>query len=150
MDISKQDLIDELKSIINKKIKELKHSIKKTEESRDLETKSSVGDKYETSRALIQIELGQYQKQLKGHLAKIQSLNEINPNKKMDVVETGALVETDTANYFISIGFGEFLIKGKKIFVISLNSPIGEKMAGAKVNDKIEFNGITQTLQKVS
>jgi predicted RNA-binding protein len=49
----------------NEKIKNLQLLIKSTTDSRNSNTKSSAGDKHETSRAKIQTEFNNYSKQLK-------------------------------------------------------------------------------------
>ena len=58
-------ILKELNSVLNEKIVLLKKAIDQAVESRDLETKSSAGDKHETSRAIIQREIDQLASQLK-------------------------------------------------------------------------------------
>ena len=53
----KQLILNQLHKILDQKMESLVHNISSAEESRDSNTKSSAGDKYETSREMTQIEI---------------------------------------------------------------------------------------------
>ena len=73
----KTKIIDQLSSLIQEKINAIQQSISLAEESRNDATKSSVGDKHETSRALVQNEIENYQKILNKALLQQNQLNNI-------------------------------------------------------------------------
>jgi len=111
-------------------------------ESKRNETKSSAGDKFETGRAMMQAE----EDKVSGQLAKIQqqiaimqSISNIGGDKS--IVELGALVETNTGTYFVSISHGKVLVDGEKVFAISPNSPVAQAMLGLGPSDTYSFNG---------
>ncbi len=66
----------------NEKIKNLQLLIKSTTDSRNSDTKSSAGDKHETSRAKIQTEIDHYSKQLSISLNQLHQLDSIDINLK--------------------------------------------------------------------
>ena len=55
--MQKEALISLIKIILNEKISNLNKDINSLKESQKNDTKSSMGDKYETGRAMIQLEL---------------------------------------------------------------------------------------------
>lgn len=110
-------------------------------ESAESDTKSSMGDKYETGREMVMQERMKLEDQ-KALIAKqISFLKSIDLNKNYSKVEFGALAITNTATYFICIPIGLLEVDVNKIFVISANSPIGQVLLGKSVGEKIEFNG---------
>ena len=102
------------------------------------ETKSSAGDKHETGRAMLQLEMEKAGQQLasinqmKIVLARIQ----INPTS---IIKLGSLIITDHANYFLAISAGEIKIKDTPYFAISPGSPIGKLLVGKKADDTVNF-----------
>ncbi len=60
----KQLVYNKILKILDDKIEILKEEIESTKESRNNDTKSSAGDKYETGRAMMQIELDKNEAQL--------------------------------------------------------------------------------------
>ena len=62
--IFKSSLYQHLVKEVNYKIDALSNEIKLLDQSRDSNTKSSAGDKYETDRSMVQLELEKYQSQL--------------------------------------------------------------------------------------
>lgn len=137
----KKELIGKLNEKLDENIKTLQTAITSAKESRDSNTKSSVGDKYETNRAMMHIEIEKNEAQLSQNLKLKQSLSEIDVNKTDDCVGFGSLIITDNGNYFISIGFGMLKLGGNKYFAISMSSPIGNAFIGKKVGNSINFRG---------
>lgn len=140
---AKEKLIKRLNDIIDHRIDEANASIIATRESRDSETKSSAGDKYETGRAMAQIELDKYQDQLDKAVKMKNALAQIEPKKKGARVEFGSLVISNQGNYFISVGLGLIETNGEKYFAISLASPIGKLCEGKSVGDTFAFRDKT-------
>lgn len=129
----KDKIIQYLHFYIDKKINAINVAINSSKESRDRDTKSSAGDKHETSRAMMQIELDQNEGQLSNLLRLKNEINQI-PIQDFKKVKTGSLVTTNEGMYFISIGIGKIEVNANTYFAISLASPIGlllkDKIAG--------------------
>lgn len=137
----KQAVYNKLMQIINERINSARLAIASAKEARDNETKSSVGDKYETGRAMMQMELEKNRVQLTKTLSLKNELDQINLNKKCDKVEFGSLVITSNGNYFITIGIGKIRIDNKVYYSISLASPIGKAMQNKKEKERFNFQG---------
>lgn len=134
-------ILEELNKMIREKTDLLEQTIKAAKESRDNETKSSVGDKYETGRAMVQMELEKSQAQLAQTESLKTSLSRIDPNSKFTNVAFGSLVVTSQGTYFFSIAHGKIVLDREVIFCLSPVSPIGKLLAGKKAGDKVQFQG---------
>jgi len=138
---TKESVYQHIMLLIENKIDAARLNIQSAKESRDNETKSSVGDKYETGRAMMQIELEKNRVQLNKALNLKNELEQIDPNTKTQRIGFGSMVITNIGSYFISIGIGKLRIEKESIFCISLASPIGKFLHNKKVGDKFVFQG---------
>ena len=75
--------------------------------------KAVQGDKYETGRAMMQIEEDNNRTQLLQALQVKNQLQKINLQKEFAKVGLGSLVTTNHAVYFLSIGIGQVTIENK-------------------------------------
>ena len=126
---------------IAEQIETLTTSIQSLEEARNRETKSSVGDKYETGRAMMQQEIARKQEQLQQVLETKLILSSIKLEEHSDRVVLGSLVKTSKGYFYLSIGYGKLKLEDQLYFVISKHSPIGRLMIGKKVGEMVEFRG---------
>ncbi len=105
------------------------------------ESKSSAGDKHETSRAMAQLE----QEKIGGQLIEMTKLHailqRIDPTFVSDSIQLGSLVETSSGWFYLSVGIGILNSSGNTLFCITPNAPVGKLLVGKKVQDSIEFNG---------
>lgn len=119
-------------------------------ESRDSDTKSSAGDKFETGREMMQREMDKISASLdmqKNQLAQMQRIDlHENPNR----VGIGSFIETDAENYYLSVGLGKLTCVGSPFYAISADSPIGELLMGKQKGDTIELRGRKITLKSIS
>ena len=145
----KNKLINHLKQIIEEKINILNADISSLIESRNNDTKSSAGDKYETGREMTQIELNKLEAQLVKTKLILSDLIKAESIKTNTSIDFGALVYTNKENYFLSIPFGKVEVENEKFFAISLASPIGSLLKGKKKGDIISFNGREIKIEKI-
>jgi transcription elongation GreA/GreB family factor len=118
-------------------------------ESRDSDTKSSAGDKFETGREMMQREMDKISASLdmlKGQLAQMKRIS-LNENKTR--IGVGSFITTDTENYYVSVGLGKLLYGETTFYAISADSPLGELLMGKKVNDTIELRGRKINLKSI-
>ncbi len=135
--------------MVDHRLQTIEKSLQAIRESRDNETKSSVGDKYETGRAMLQIEEDNYQKQLHQVLLLKNQLQKINLKNVGDGVQQGSLVITGQASYFISVGLGKIEMERQSYFCISPVSPVARKLLNRKAGDQFEFNGRTVEIKEI-
>ncbi len=104
------------------------------------ETKSSAGDKHETGRAMVQLEMEKTGKQLQ-ESAKLQAvLAQLNYIKKNKHVCLGSLVYTNKGIYFISVSLGKITSKNIDYYAVSPQAPIGRVLLGKQAGDTVVWN----------
>ena len=135
---------------LNEKLNSIEFLIISAIESRDYDSKSSVGDKHETSRAKIQLEIDNYSKQKLNIIEKLKVLEAIDINKKNNKVENGALLETNVGFFFIAIGLGKWTVNNKQIFIITLASPIGKLMKDKVESSSFSFRNLNYKIIKIN
>jgi transcription elongation GreA/GreB family factor len=114
------------------------------------ESKSSVGDKYETGRSMMQIEGEKAAHQLAEATRLKEMLYQISPEKRSGKIGSGSLVITNTRKIFISIGIGRIDFNGEEILVVAPTSPLGKALMGCSVNDRVAFNGESMVILDVA
>jgi transcription elongation GreA/GreB family factor len=134
---------------IDQRIDSIQQSILSAREAANDETKSSAGDKYETGRAMMQIEIDNQNGQLAEAQRLFAQLKDINPEKIHDIIQKGSVVTTNLGNYFIAIGAGKIEVEGNDYFAVGISSPIGQQLLGRKPGDSFEFNGKRFTIDEV-
>lgn len=151
MDLAiKIKLYEHCKSVIEKQIVTAQNAIASAEESRNNETKSSVGDKYETGRAMMQNEIAKNQAQLAKATQFKMELAQIIPDKKNEIVEQGSLVMTNHGNfYIINTGLGKIKLEDITYYAISLASPIGHVIGHKKVGDELSFQNRKYVIKEI-
>jgi len=143
----KSELLEIIHQKISEKIQKLEQLIAETRASNN-DTKSSMGDKYETSREMLQQEINNLQIQLNEHLKSQQILKNINPNPHK-IVTLGSLVETEKGKFFIAVSLGELSFNQEKIFVISAESPLAKAMNGKKTGESFVVNNLSQIIKNI-
>lgn len=146
----KNALIDLGKAQIDEKLTSIELELKNLHESSNSETKSSMGDKYETSREMITQERNKFESQKVLLLQQRSFLMSIDVEKAYDKVEFGALVYTDNAIYFICTALGKLVVGDQAIFAVSANSPIAQSMLGKGVGSAIQFNNQSFVIQDIA
>ena len=136
---AKQEVIEKINELLDSKILDAKTAIEDLMASRESETKSSAGDKFETAREMMQIEIGKYQDQLDTNHKLKNAIAQIDPLQKHSVVSFGSMVKTTLGTYLISVGLGPIQVRNTKFFAISLASPVGRLLEGLKKGDKFSF-----------
>lgn len=124
---------------LEEKINYLQHLIDDLRLSNN-DTKSSMGDKYETSREMMQQEISRIQNQLNEILIQQEIFSKIKPIEN-DVIGLGSYVETSMGNFCIACSFGEVIFNDQKVFVLSTQTPLAKILLGSKKGDVFEMNG---------
>ncbi|WP_252726823.1 GreA/GreB family elongation factor [Polaribacter vadi] len=138
----KQELFKQCAVFVNKRSQTVEEIISSNQKALQSETKSSAGDKHETGRAMLQLEMEKASQQLAGISVMNQILAKIDASKTSDIAHLGSIVITEKANYFLSISAGKLTAFGKDYYAVSVSSPIGKILLGKKVNEEYSFNKI--------
>lgn len=132
------------------RIRTSEQAIISAQEAAANDTKSSAGDKYETTREMMQQEISRNQTQLHEARKLKHALSTFNPEKEHQIIQTGSLALTDNGNFFISISAGQISLEVNIYFAISPVSPMGKALTGLKKGDEFKFNNKSFKILDVS
>lgn len=121
------------------KVAQCEAEVREMSTSRDSATKSSAGDKHETGRAMMQIELENIMQQLAKARNAWAEFSQIDFSKEFTDVGSGALVLTNQGAFLMAVAAGKLESEGKSCFSISLASPLGQVLLGKKAGDEFQF-----------
>jgi transcription elongation GreA/GreB family factor len=145
---TKTSILTACKQVIHYKITLLNDAIAELGESN--ENKSSAGDKHETTQAMVHLEQEKLGKQLLEWENQDQLVGKIDAIKQHDAVGLGSLIETNKGRFFLACNLGKLMIDDQEIIVISLQSPLGEKLVARKEGDQFDFNNTKYHILKLS
>jgi hypothetical protein len=148
--MQKQKLIQACSDYLKDKIQSLNTIIKEVSESSNAESKSSAGDKHETSKAMMQLEIEKLGTQLKEAEGQLAEFEKINFNKNFQSTEQGCLVETNKGYFLIASSIGKVAVDDKTVFVISSKSPLALKLMGSNQKDTVVFNDVSYLINSIT
>jgi hypothetical protein len=145
----KQFLFQYCTEFVNKRIENARLASESAQESANMEEKSSAGDKYETGRAMAQLEKEKALQQLDEANKLKLILQKINPGLNQENASPGNLVLTDSAHFFIAISVGKIEVESQTFFVVAPDTPIGKAIIGLHRGDSFLFNNRTHTIREI-
>jgi len=136
----KQALFLRCSIFIEDRIDSAQKAIKSAQESANQDSKSSMGDKYETGRAMAQLEIEKNTIQLAEAIKLKKQLETIPKEQYGNKIKNGSLILTNNGNYFLAISAGKIEIDGISYFALSSASPLGTKMMNLEEGNSFDFN----------
>ncbi len=146
----KEQLYQLCKDFVDQRLQNITRTIESNQKALTSETKSSAGDKHETGRAMLQLEMEKTGQQLQGIRQMKETLARINPAKTSEVISLGSIVETNLGIYFLSVSARQLVFDSKTYFAISTSSPIGKLLLGKTVGEELVWNGRKIRIQQVT
>ena len=141
MDI-KKELLKNCFSFVEEREKTVNDIITSNQKALHSETKSSAGDKHETGRAMLQLEMEKAGQQLASIHAMKSVLQKTNIENSSKNIRLGSLIITNKGNYFLTISLGKIKVENKEYFLVSTSSPIGKLLLGKQKEETFTFNGM--------
>lgn len=149
-----KDIKDELYKLchqfIAQRIDTAETALEQAREASNDDTKSSAGDKFETTREMMQQDISRNKRLLLDAKRNLQVLESLKDHLESNIVKNGSLVHTSEGVFYISISAGHLILNEKPYFAISALSPIGQLLLGKKVKDKVSFNQKEYVIMEVS
>ena len=127
--------IEDVQAKLNMLVAEMAHLGRVIEE----DTKSSAGDKYETSREMANSEREKLYLQIEDS-RKSQALLSTLSLDKPKVIGLGSLVKTNREWVYIAISLGQVKLDTEKVLVISPVTPLGQEFINKGKGDSVSFN----------
>lgn len=125
---------------LNTRLADLKAEVVQLRLSIANDSKSSMGDKYETSREMMQQEINRLEQQIASTGQQLFNLKAINLDKSYAQIEKGSLVQTSMGLFFIAVSYGEVKIAAQSCFVISELAPLAKLLFNMRLGGSFELN----------
>jgi len=138
--LSKSAVIIELNKQLSTKLHYLKESLQSTIESRNTDTKSSAGDKFETSREMAQIEIHKIEIEIFKTQQFISDL----------LSKVTQFISTDKGLFLFAIPFGKLMLNNSEVFCISNAAPITKDLLDTKISGNFIFRGVAYKVISIS
>jgi transcription elongation GreA/GreB family factor len=122
-------------------ISTMESAIATLQQSANEETKTSMGDKYETGRAMVQLEIEKIMAQLNILRQARHVIDQTPPFFVHSSVQLGSVVYASTGYFYLLYSGGEVVVDGKKIVSISPASPMAKAILGKHEGDEVTVNG---------
>ena len=144
----KEDLFEACSLFVQKKLINIEAVMQSNRMGLENESKSSAGDKHETGRAMMHLEMEKASQQFDVISKMKEVLQKIDINSRSNQIRLGSLVETDQGSYFLSISAGQLNIGNKVYYAVSSFSPIGAILLGKNQGDQVILG--TKRIQIIS
>ena len=138
--LTKSEVIAELDKQLLSKLSYLTTNLKQAIVSRNSDTKSSAGDKFETSREMAQIEIHKIENEI---LKTQQFISDL-------ASKASQLIITDKGEFLISIPFGKLMVSGTEVFCISNSAPITNQLVNTEISANFEYRGVTYNILDIT
>ena len=147
--MDKLKLREAIMAMVVQKQENLKFDITQAQESLAVETKSSSGDKHETARAKMQIEIEKLSNQLADLENQLVQLQKIDFGAICQRAQLGAIVSTDKGFFVLAIALGKINFENNTVYSISLASPLGLQLLGKQVGQSFSLNGVSYLIKAI-
>lgn len=146
---TKISLLEACNKYVTQRIANATQAIESASEAATDDTKSSAGDKFETTREMMQQELNRHRQLLADaqHMAK--ALADLDIRIHTGPIKRGSLIDTNHGMFFIAISAGELQIAGTTYRAISPASPVGQCFIGLEAGEEFAFNGTDYRIKSV-
>lgn len=104
------------------------------------ESKSSAGDKHETGRAMVQLEMEKLADQRKDLQLMLDKWSQIDFSTPDSRVKVGSLVVTSSGIFLLAVALGTTMFEAENVVVLSSLSPLAQQLMGKTINDEIKVN----------
>jgi len=135
----KKELYKACEAFISEKRSNIHDIMVANQRALENESKSSAGDKHETGRAMLHLEMEKASQQIAVVSSMQEVLERIDFSKTTDQVRLGSLIISSQGNYYLSISAGLIKIGAVEYFAISTSSPIGNLLLGKKKGSVINL-----------
>lgn len=137
----KQRLKETCLSILQERIRTAEAAMQQAQESANQQDKSSAGDKYETARAMGQLDRDMNARQLAEAQKEYNFLSGIDVSRLTNTVTNGSVLTLGPQCFFIASGLGMLNVSGEAVITLSVGSPLYAQLKGKQTGDTALFQG---------
>ncbi|MGV3630898.1 MAG: hypothetical protein ACO1O6_06820 [Bacteroidota bacterium] len=144
----KEELIRYIRQMLEEKLIRAKVNFDSIRESLESEGKSTAGDKHETGRAMVQMELEQAGKIIRECEEMVLSFNKLNFSNAHHTA-AGSLIYTDKGIFFLGIALGRISFDSNEIFCVGGQAPLFKIFSGRKAGEQVSFGNQVYLIRRV-
>ncbi|SEL40039.1 hypothetical protein [Parapedobacter koreensis] len=146
----KTSLLAACQQYVDQRIANAQQAIESASDAATDDTKSSAGDKFETTREMMQQEIDRHQQLLLDAQRMEQVLATLDIQPQAGPAKLGSLIETSRGTFFLAISAGRLEVDGSTYMVVSTASPIGQRLAGLEAGSRFTFNNMEYVIKQVA
>jgi transcription elongation GreA/GreB family factor len=140
MESQKQRLHKLCMERIEETISSVRQSIAEALAAQSGDTKSSAGDKFETTREMMAQEIDKNSALLEKYIAEKNRLSSLADHNHSGSVRAGNLVKTNHGHFYLGPSIGALMLDGVQFRTVSMYSPIGKTMLGKIKGERFQFH----------
>ena len=137
--IKKEDIHLLCQVSLESRLLDIQTAINNARNAANDETKSSAGDKYETTRAMMQFEQEKLAKQYHDTQQQLHTLMGIKTDNPSDIIRLGSLIQTNVGMYYLAVGVGKLSKDSVEVITLSIQSPLALQFLGKKTKERFKF-----------
>ena len=145
----KESLLVACRQYVDQRIANAQQAIASANEAATGDTKSSAGDKFETTREMMQQEIARNQGLLGDAQRMEQLLAALDTRPHTGPSKLGSLIATNRGIFFLAISIGQLAVAGTSYWVVSTASPVGQLLVGREAGQAFVFNGVSYKINRV-
>lgn len=146
---TKQLLWQHCRDYAEMRIDTAQQAMERAQQAANEEGKSSAGDKYETGRAMMQIERDQGAQQLSEALKIKAAIDSIAFLQNSVTVSVGSIVISKEGSFYIAISAGTIAIHAREFITLSPTAPLAKLLLGLKKGDVFVFKNKPNTIEAI-
>ena len=135
--------------IIEQRIAAVTEIMQSAQAAANEQEKSSAGDKYETSRAMNQLEKEMFARQLAANRQELSLLAAVDCSRLRPVAVPGSFIRTKAACFLIAAGLGKIDAEGLTVFMLSPHAPLALLLLHKQRGDTVRFNHTDMEIEDV-
>ncbi len=148
--INKQVLFTHCKNVLLQHIAAGEKAMQEAQEAANSEEKSSMGDKYETGRAMSQLARDMNASQVLKNKEELAMLLKLENVPIANKVILGALVYCESKPFYIGVALGQITIDEHTVTAISSKAPLAKAMLGKSIGESFTFNNNTYIIKHIA
>ena len=147
--MTKADLIKACQELLIQRLQRIDEAMALSREAAENDTKSSAGDKFETTRAMMHAELERLSAQRQEVLRLKEGLFAAAQTTACNRIGLGSLIKTSNASFFIAVAIGKVTLGSEEVFVLSPASPLGKLLLEKMPGDVVVLGKHTYQIKEV-
>ena len=141
MSASRKEWLLAIETQLNERAQSILDELKELQEGNASNTKSTAGDKHDTERAMVHMEMENLSRRLNNERNLLRSFDALLTIVPLQQVHNGSIVETDRGSYLSGVACGKMKLNEEVIIGISLESPLARGLMNKRPGDTVLING---------